>query len=467
MASIQPDFLPFVKALHQLFQPAQLNRWARETKFTQKNSKFTGNLLVSLCSFLSPAFGTDTLVAYTTCLERNVQLSISPQALHERFDHTAVALLEKVLHECLKGQLSSDNRPFFIENPTFKRIRIMDSTAFILDPSYQNDFPGSGGMRHTAGVKVHLEYDLLTGKLLQIALGPEKENDKTFSITQAPQVLPGDLILRDLGYYDLKEYQRIRETQAFYVTRIKANTKLSTKNNTPETFENTGKPKKYSQFQVIDLDQLVDDMFPGETREFPEVYCGRAHYLGDRLIVHKLSEEEYKQRQNQLRRLEQKRKPISPRSERIKQLSVYMTNCPTSMISNKQVHELYSLRWQIELLFKTWKSIFGINQVKKMNVNRLKCGIYGKLIAIFILSSTMFEIRQILYDKQKNEISEQKALSVLKLYLIDFQDAFLKHVSALQTLVDRLIRHIGKNCKKSHKSGKSTCLDILLALNCV
>ncbi|MGF1919585.1 IS4 family transposase, partial [Enterococcus faecalis] len=273
--------------------------------------------------------------------------------------------------------------------------------------------------------------------------------------------------LRDLGYYDLKEYQRIREIQAFYVTRIKANTKLSTKNNTPETFENTGKPKKYSQFQVIDLEQLVDDMFPGETREFPEVYCGRAHYLGDRLIVHKLSEEEYKQRQNQLRRLEQKRKPISPKSERIKQLSVYMTNCPASMISNEQVHELYSLRWQIELLFKTWKSIFGINQVKKMNVNRLKCAIYGKLIAIFILSSTMFEIRQILYDKQKNEISEQKALRVLKLYLIDFQDAFLKHVSALQTLVDRLILHIGKTCKKSHKSGKSTCLDILLTLNCV
>lgn len=467
MATTTTDFLPFVKTLHRLFQPAQLNRWARETKFTQKDSKFTGNLLVSLCSFLSSTFGTDTLVDYTTCLERNNQLTISPQALHERLDESAVALLEKVLHECLKGQLSEDNRPFFIENPTFKRIRIMDSTAFILDPSFQNEFPGSGGTRHTAGAKVHLEYDLLSGKLLQLALCSEKENDKTFNITQAPQVLPGDLILRDLGYYDLKEYQRIRESHAFYVTRIKANTKLAMKNNTPEPFEKTGKPKKYSQYQGINLDQLVDEMTPGETREFPEVYCGRAHHLGDRLIVHKLSEQEYKQRQKQLRQLEKKRKPISPKSEHIKQLSVYMTNCPASTISKEQVHDLYSLRWQIELLFKTWKSTFGLNQVKKMNVHRLKCAIYGKLIAIFVLSTTMFEIRQYLYDKQKNEISEQKALSVLKLYLIDFQDAFLTHVSALQTLIDRLIVHIGKVCRKSHKNGKTTCLDILLALACV
>lgn len=206
--------------------------------------------MVSLCSFLSPTFGTDTLVAYTTCLERNVQFNISPQTLHERFDSAAVTLLEKVLHECLKGQLSSGNRSFFLENQLFKRIRIMDSTAFILDPSYQNDFPGSGGTRHTAGDKIHLEYDLLTEKLLQISLGPEKENDKTFSITQAPQVLPGDLIIRDLGYYDLKEYQRVRENQAFYVTRIKANTKLSTKNRTPETFENTGEPKTKSTASI-------------------------------------------------------------------------------------------------------------------------------------------------------------------------------------------------------------------------
>lgn len=192
----------------------------------------------------------------------------------------------------------------------------------------------------------------------------------------------------------MKEYQDIRDKQAFYLTRVKANTTLSVQNKSPETFEKTGKPKKYSQFHTLDLEQLVDEMAPGETREFPHVFCGRGHHLGDRLIVHKLSDKEYAQRKKQMCELALKRKTITPRSERIKRLSVYLTNCPAAVISTEQVHTLYSLRWQIELLFKTWKSTFGINRVKKMNVHRLKCGIYGKLIAIFVLSTTMFKIRQ-------------------------------------------------------------------------
>lgn len=458
------DLLPFTKALHQLFQPEQLNRWARETQFTQRASKFTGNLLVTLCAFLPPTFGTDTLLELSPCLEKYEQLSISPQAIHERLDASAVLLLEKVFHKCLKEQLSSDSCPFLGDDSVFKRIRIMDSTAFILDPSYRNVFPGSGGTRHTAGAKIHLEYDLLAGQLLQIALGPEKENDKTFSITKAPEVLPGDLVIRDLGYFDLNEYQQIRDTHACYLTRVKSTTIVSIQNASPEYFEKTGKPKKHSLFQPIDLEQLAEEMSPGETREFPRVYCGRSHFLGDRMIVHKLSDEEFAQREKQMLKLEQKRKPVSDRSKRIKRLTIYMTNCPVATISTDQVHALYSLRWQIELLFKTWKSVFGINNTKKMNANRLKCHIYGKLIVIFILSSTMFKVRQYLYDKHQQETSEQKALKVLYRYLIDFHDAFLTHVCALQELLDRLIIHIFKTCKKSRKKEKRTSQDILLAI---
>lgn len=178
MVCIPSKVSPFVETLHHLFQPSQLNRRARETNFTQRNSKFTGNLLVSLCSFLSPSFGTDTLVECATYLERHAKLSLSPQAIHERVDESADSLLEMVLQQCLKGQLSENGCPFFLENSVFKRIRIMDSTAFILDPSYQEDFPGSGGTRHTAGAKIHLKYDLLAGKLMQIALSPEKETIK-------------------------------------------------------------------------------------------------------------------------------------------------------------------------------------------------------------------------------------------------------------------------------------------------
>nr|AAD31481.1 unknown [Bacillus thuringiensis] len=75
----------------------------------------------------------------------------------------------------------------------------------------------------------------------------------------------------------------------------------------------------------------------------------------------------------------------------------------------KQVHELYSLRWQIEIVFKTWKSLFDIDHCRTVKQERIECHLYGKLIAIFLCSSTMFKMRQLLLQKKQKELSEYKS----------------------------------------------------------
>lgn len=58
-----------------------------------------------------------------------------------------------------------------------------------------------------------------------------------------------------------------------------------------------------------------------------------------------------------------------------------MTNTPETYLKNENIHGLYSLRWQIEILFKTWKSMFHIDQCKTIKTERFECHIYGQLIA--------------------------------------------------------------------------------------
>ncbi|MPN12630.1 hypothetical protein SDC9_159948 [bioreactor metagenome] len=59
-------------------------------------------------------------------------------------------------------------------------------------------------------------------------------------------------------------------------------------------------------------------------------------------------------------------------------------------------------------MFKVWKSIFKINQVKKVKIERFKCFLYGRLIALLLSSSIVFTAKNIIIENENKEISEIK-----------------------------------------------------------
>ena len=58
-------------------------------------------------------------------------------------------------------------------------------------------------------------------------------------------------------------------------------------------------------------------------------------------------------------------------------VNAYISNVSDKIFDSPQIHELYTARWQIEIMFKIWKSIFKINEVKKVKTKRFKGFIYG------------------------------------------------------------------------------------------
>lgn len=111
-----------------------------------------------------------------SCLEVSTEVLITPEGLNQRFNATAVQFLQQVLTELLNQKLSSTKLLYSPYTSIFKRIRILDSTSFQLPDPFSFVYPGAGRCSHTAGVKIQLEYDLLSGQFLHIHTGPGKQN---------------------------------------------------------------------------------------------------------------------------------------------------------------------------------------------------------------------------------------------------------------------------------------------------
>ena len=113
------------------------------------------------------------------------------------------------------------------------------------------------------------------------------------------------------------------------------------------------------------MTQMMSGLIPGETMEISEAYIGQNQKLPARVIIHRLTENQTQTRlKNQVIREKKKGIVMKDKSKRLMGMNVYITNTPLEEVPANYVHSLYSLRWQIEILFKTWKSFFEIDECK-------------------------------------------------------------------------------------------------------
>ncbi|MDC6157445.1 IS4 family transposase [Bacillus albus] len=459
--SLSEELHQFSQELQCFLSPVVLQDIARQVGFVQRSSKYQANELIALCVWLSQEIASTSLTQLCSRLEASTGVLMSPEGLNQRFNPAAVAFLREVFTSLLTQKLCSNQSLSAHMMSIFNRIRILDATVFQLPDTFATDYQGSGGSSNTAGVKIQLEYDLLSGQFLNVQLGPGKNNDKTYGTICLETVEKGDLCLRDLGYFDLSDLQAIHDKKAYYISRLKLNTRIYIKNPEPEYFNN-GTLKKQTEYTQLDMIQIMSSLPPGETMEIPEAYIGQNQKLPARVMIHRLTGDQTQTRlKNQAIREKKRGIIMKDKSKRLMSMNVYITNTSPEEVPPNYVHSLYSLRWQIEILFKTWKSFFEIDECKGIKKERLECHLYGQLIGILICSSTMFQMRQFLLRKQKQELSEYKAIYMIKDYFPLLFQAMAVDTDELSAILHRLYQSLKKNGRKCHRYKKMTVFDIL------
>lgn len=271
-------------------------------------------------------------------------MAVSVQGLEQRFNAAAVDFMRELLESGLEQLVHSEVASTLL--PQFNGVYITDCTRLVWDK---------------AGVKMGVRWELQQGQL-QACLSELRQNDQKTAVVE--YALPaGALHLGDLGFFKLQRFQSWNREGVYWLTRFKVGSRLRTR-----AGEN------------LDLGHLL----AAATEAFVlPVQVGLKSVLDAYLVAAPTPEVAQTKRLARLK--EQARLDMRPLSERQVALSgwtIYLTNIP--QLTFEQAHILARTRWQIELLFKLWKSQAKILVSRSSDPRRQQCEGYAKLLGVLL-----------------------------------------------------------------------------------
>jgi hypothetical protein len=305
--------------------------------------------------------------------------------------------MRSLFEEQLCKQVEGSINPDFLEK--FRRVRVKDATRFDLPEHLKEYFKGFGGkLTSGAGIGIQYEYDLKNGNTLDFDITDAIRPDCTDAKEKTEDIEAGDLILRDLGYFSINVLREIIDREAFLISRLQTKILVYDLEHQEISF-----PKLYSWMVKHKITHLQKQVLIGKDDKIPV-----------RLIIDIVPEAVY---QNRLKKNEQyNRKKGNQTTDDFKaraRFNLMITNIPEEDLPDENVYLLYKLRWQIELIFKIWKSTCGIDKLQPMKYHRFICTLYAKLLLVLINNQIFNVAQKHLYGRFHKLLSRDKCFKTL------------------------------------------------------
>lgn len=292
-------------------------------------------------------------------------VEISNQGIEQRMTKEAADFLYELLNEVIQESVCGEERNIPLLQ-RFNGVYLRDSSVVSLPKEIRSVWPGTGGTAgETASVKLQVSINYNTGELFGPVLHPGRKHDQE-SPFHTKEHTKGALRLADLGFFDLKQMDIDNENGIYWLNRLKTGTVI---------YDNKG--------NRIDLLSWLKKLPKNKTET--DIFLGANHKIPCRLFVCRVSKDVVKQRRKRLKEEERKRqRKLSAQSYELIHWTLLVTNVPQNLLSFQEAQNLLRLRWQIELLFKLWKSHAFIDEWHTQNPWRILCELYAKLIGVII-----------------------------------------------------------------------------------
>lgn len=301
---------------------------------------------------------TDRRVAYKPFYNQLAKPQFS-RFMRRVFSHLLTELTLQVLRPLPESVLSR-----------FSDILVQDGSSVTVHPALRERLPGRFTNRAPAAVEIHTTLSLFQDQVVRVSLSPDAGDERRY-LPRAGS-LAGKLLLADRGYDDLEYCRQVQEAGGVCIVRFKGNINPTVRS------------------CWVDGQRRADL----EGRPFQEVATALAGCNAD-------LDAEWAPRRATAR---SKARPHTVRLRLVllwnptkRQHVVLATQLERATFSAAVVAQLYRLRWQVELLFKEWKSYANLEAVSTRNETMTK-GLLWAAMAAALLKRFLAHATQGVFD---------------------------------------------------------------------
>jgi hypothetical protein len=297
-------------------------------------------------------------------------VDVSKAAISGRFSDELVGFLRAVLQRAVERLVAAPPATRAVLQG-FTAIYLGDGTAVGLHDNHAAEFPGCGGTGGTgrAALKIPLLWDFLAGALRRLVIEAGKSSDAISLIAQE-KVAAGSLMVFDLGYFCLDRFRRLMRAGVSWISRLQFGVKL---------YDGAGR-------ELSLLDYLQRRYEAGERLIDMPILLGVQHRWPCRLIAVRVPQETAARRRQEARAKATKHGRAASREYlHWQDWTIFVTDGSAERLTWKAVVVLYRARWQIELMFKVWKSHNGLASHRpEASPQEQLALVYAKLIGALI-----------------------------------------------------------------------------------
>jgi hypothetical protein len=328
----------FLNAFERLFSQDELDKLGREAGFMKRRRQITPQ---RFCMALVSALGsgtTDSIADVHRQFNHLHSTDIQLKPFHKQLVKMAAPeFMREVFEKALALHLPDMFALRDKYQDIFKRIILQDGTSFAVHDDLMFYFPGRFNAHNPAAVELHVTYDVFKGQPDCVHLTEDIAPERDYLPSAAS--LTDCLFMADAGYFSKEFIKQLQDAHAYFIMRMSNSVNpMAVCTKTQQTKPLKSWLKALPAAGVLDLDV----QWPNG----PVYRC-----VAFAALDHK------------------------------KRHVLVCTNLDRKQFPTEVVGDLYRVRWQIELLFKEWKSMNNLNKFDTGHATIVETLIWGSLLA--------------------------------------------------------------------------------------